>query len=107
MSIQAWVAAPPKQCCLSLYNSNNQTLICTKLQRVPVNLKKQSSGVIGSRIRVRVRAGGEGDLPAQRPVARPVSEDKPFQTVLVEDDGVSVEGVIKLDKQEAPRRPWK
>lgn len=101
MSVNACFAALPRHSYPSLHSSHRQRLPCTKFRAGSVAVSSQNS----TRIRGIVRAAVDGDVSAQR---RPATkEEKPLQTVAVEEDGVPVEGVIKFDKLDTPRRNWR
>lgn len=101
MSANACFAALPSHSYPSLHSSHMQRLPTTEFRTGSVSISRQNS----TRINGIVRAVVDGEVSAQRrPVAK---EEKPLQTVPVEEDGVPVEGVIKFDKFDIPRPYWR
>ncbi|GLJ43541.1 hypothetical protein SUGI_0905560, partial [Cryptomeria japonica] len=84
----------------SLCSLSHQRVCCNKLKASSAKFTTTNRNV--ARISGTIRAAADGDISAQRP--SPVKENT-LQTVAVEKDGISVEGVIQFDKQQQP--PWR
>lgn len=100
MASDGCVSAPARHCYPSLYSLSHHRVYCNKLKAPSAKFSTINRNV--ARISRTIRAAADGDLSAQRP--SPAKENS-LQTVAVEEDGISVEGVIKFDKQQQP--PWR
>ena len=87
----------PRHSYPTLHSSHQQRLPDTKFRTVSVNVRRQNS----TRISGIVRAVVDGDVSSQKSTA--AKEEKLVETVAVEEDGVTVEGVIQFDKFSVPR----
>ncbi|KAH9297505.1 hypothetical protein KI387_029187, partial [Taxus chinensis] len=89
------VSAASTRCSL-----NHQRLCCHKVKSGSVKLSRRNNS--NAKISGTIRATADGDLSAQK---RAEGKEELMQTVALEENGVSVEGVIKFDKQQQP--PWR
>uniref|UniRef100_A0A0C9QWK2 TSA: Wollemia nobilis Ref_Wollemi_Transcript_4050_1091 transcribed RNA sequence n=1 Tax=Wollemia nobilis TaxID=56998 RepID=A0A0C9QWK2_9CONI len=97
----AAVSAVSRHCYPSLNSHNHPVIICHGLKAVPLQFRRRSNA---AKFSGGIRAAADGDLSVQR---RLPAKENVVQTVPVEEEGVSVEGVIKFDKQQPPWRNWR
>lgn len=95
-----YVSAATRHFYPSLYSVSQQRLCCSKLKAPSAKFSTKNINV--ARISGTIRAASDGDLSAQ---SSSPSNENTLQTVAVEKDGISVEGVIQFDKRQPP--PWR